>query len=146
MTDVFQVAGTTFRFPSVPPDGGRGAELLTESRDSVLAAARKVRPAKTHYTPPRPAKVKPGNGTFEPKPGGPGWPVYVTLVDLDHKTPSIDVRGCVMFPAPGPHMVWVSLWDGKMPVGAYLDGDMTHCTVHVPASQILWHTHLAEAA
>lgn len=138
MSDVFQIAGTTFEFPSVPPEGGRGAELLTRRRDRVLTAARKVRPFKTAW--PQPAKRKPGNGTFEPKPGDPGWSVHVTLVDYDHKVPSVDVIGCVMFPAPGPNMVWISLWDGLTPIGAYLDGDKTHCTVHVAASLILRHT------
>lgn len=49
MTDVFQVGGTTFRFPTVDEYEASPAAkaIYAKRRDTVLAAARKVRPYKS---------------------------------------------------------------------------------------------------
>lgn len=99
MTDVFQVGGTTFRFPIVPDDAVPAAKALAnERRDSVLAAARKVRPFKNAKPAERvnlltvPMRV-PAGSTFAYS----GWPYD----DRDHSA-------TVSVPGPAASSVWAT--------------------------------------
>lgn len=91
--DTVTVRGTVFRFPSPPPDGGRGAELLADRRDQVLTAARKARPT----------RVAPLNGITSTR---------ASLVDVAMPVPAgtrVDVSGApvtVMMPGPRARTAW----------------------------------------
>ncbi|PXY20843.1 hypothetical protein [Prauserella muralis] len=110
-----------------------------DERERILAAARAVKPFRPAARPRAPRAPKPGDGTFSPKPGAPGSAVRVLVVDADHTVPSFVATGCVMFPAPGgPRDVWVSLWDGRTPVGVRLtrDLDATEDVVRLPRERV----------
>lgn len=103
-----------------------------EERDRILEAARKVRPARTKFMPPRGTRPpRPGTGEFNPEAGKPGSAVTVEIVVVDRKRWhtdkastlfTVEREGCVMLPAPGGR-VWVSLWDGRTPVEMNVDED-----------------------
>jgi hypothetical protein len=125
------VNGTLFTFPELPGAEASGEELharFTAERQAVLDKARaaKFKPAAL----PRAVRTpKPGNGTFTPKAGAAGSAVTVKVHVVERDKYAVselfteEREGCVMFPAPGPAAVWVSLWDGQMPVCVRLDGD-----------------------
>lgn len=68
--NTYEIGGATFRFPTPPPDGGRGAELLDERREAVLTKARAIRPRRSK-PPLRWPTARPNTlGTNPPKPAG----------------------------------------------------------------------------
>lgn len=68
--DTYKVENTLFRFPTPPPSGGRGAELLAERREAVLTKARAIRPRRSK-PPLRWPTARPNTlGTNPPKPAG----------------------------------------------------------------------------
>lgn len=130
--EVHTVNGTMFLFPELPPEDSEATRRSRAERDAILEKARKVKRAKTKFTPPRGTRPpRPGNGEFNPEMGKPGSAVTVEIVVVDRKRwltdePAtlfvVEREGCVMFPAPGGR-VWVSLWDGRMPVDVRVDSE-----------------------
>lgn len=90
MPDLFTVAGTTFRFPSLPDDYVTEApelfERFTAERANVLAKATEAK--HTPLAKPRPfPRPKAGNGAFTPKPGAPGDVITVDGRDFEVWSP-----------------------------------------------------------
>lgn len=129
------VNGTLFGFPALPPEDNEVTRNLRSAYDYTLDKARKVKPVKTRFSPPRgPRPPKPGNGVFEPKTGerGSTVPVVIRVVRRydrggykEFETVFTDEReGMVVDLAPrSAGGLWVSLWDGKTPVGTGIDRD-----------------------
>lgn len=131
MTDtleLFEVAGTTYRFPALPTEEDLSAPPYSDiiaKRVAIKAKAEKVK-APRKWSPPRPSKApKAGDGTFTPKPDGRGATVTLS-VRVYERTGSgiygsrrdlqtVEHVGMIVDLAPRRHH-WVSLWDGRMPV------------------------------
>lgn len=139
------VNGTLFGFPALPTPEEMGEELhakFTAANQAILDAAAAVK-SRRPVKPRQWRGPKPGTGEFTPKPGEPGWSVSVTVHVFEYGKnvyatyPLFEETrpGCVMFPAPGPGNVWVSLWDGQQPVRVRLDGDKTTGTASMELAE-----------
>lgn len=102
--DLFQVGGTAFRFPPLPPEDWNipVRNRMLAKREYVLTEARKVKREKTVWKAPRETHVKPGDGVFVPKEGSPGS--TITLSD--------GRKAEVWSVAPAPRSVWALLSNG----------------------------------
>lgn len=131
MTDtleLFEVAGTTYRFPALPTEEDLSAPPYSDiiaKREAIKAKAEKIKPPRK-WAPPKPSKApKPGDGTFTPKPDGRGATVTVSVRVYEYvgkgvsrtrrDLETVEHVGMIVDLAPRRHH-WVSLWDGCTPV------------------------------